>query len=217
MSAFLLGDIIFIFAWIVLFLVSPKTRKLQLFGSLLLIPFGFLDICFRPDYCHPPLLIKAIEPLSIETLIYCFGAGGIAAVFGSLFIKKKFDLSKIILSRLAVFLIIGFGIYFVLEFMTKVNAMNCLNYSFLIIWGFLLIVNIKENWKSIGCALLFSIFTIIAINIGLLFYPDFVSEYWNLDANWPLFLNTPSEEIFFAGIMAALWVLLPKYLIQNKS
>jgi hypothetical protein len=49
MSAFLLGDIIFALAWILLFVFCKKTRKLQLFGSLLLLPFGFLDIWFRMD------------------------------------------------------------------------------------------------------------------------------------------------------------------------
>ena len=94
--------------------------------------------------------------------------------------------------------------------------MSNLNYSFLIIWAILFLKNIKENWKSIISATMFAVFTIIAINVAILFYPGFVEQYWNLNKLWPLFLNTPTEEIFFAGVMAATWMILPGYLMRKN-
>ena len=200
-----------------MYLLKPKTRKLQLFGSLLLLPFGLLDIWFRPNYWNPPLLIKAIEPLSLETFLFCFAAGGIAIVFGSFFIKNKdFKMQLISYKKLMLFFSLGFGIYALFDIFTDFAEMNNLNYSFLIIWIFLLVLNLKENWKSLIPALIFAIFTIIAVNLGLIFYPSFVAQYWNLKRMWPLFMNTPLEEVFFGGILTALWILLPKYLYKNR-
>jgi len=210
MTAFLLGNIIFISVWVLLFIFSPKTRKLQLLGSLLLIPFGFLDVFFRPDYWNPPLFIKAIEPLSIETLLYCFSAGGIVAAVAGNF-TKTFKLEKVRWYNLLLFFVSGFILFAIFKFFTSLNAMNSLNFAFLIIWLVLIVFNLKAVAKSLSTGLVFTILTIVAVNIGLLFFPGFVSDYWNLAKNWPLFLNTPAEEIFFAGILGALWTLLPDF------
>ena len=219
MTAYLLGNFIFIIAWVVLYFVRPKTRKLQIFGSLLLLPFALLDIWFRPNYWHPPLLIRAIEPLSIETFLYCFTAGGIAIVFGDIFLKKARNF-EIKWPKIIYFLIAGFALYFIVRVIFALPEMNNLNLSFLLIWLVLIgwdYKNIKTNYKSIFPGLIFAAFTIVAINLGAAFYPGFVEKYWNLQNMWPLFLNTPSEEIFFAGILGALWAILPQYLIKKQE
>ncbi|MCX6811424.1 MAG: hypothetical protein NT039_01895 [Candidatus Berkelbacteria bacterium] len=215
MSAFLLGNIIFAALWLILFFASPKTRKLQLFGSLLLLPFGFLDIWFCVDYWHPPVLIKAIEPLSIETMIYCFSVGGIASVFGGLFLKSNLGVKKIDIKKLLIFFVISFSFYAIFQSIIKVNSMNALNFSFLLIWLAILIRAIKKYWISIIPGIIVAAFTILAVNIGLYFYPNFVAAYWNLNHMWPLFLRTPTEEILFGFILASLWTLLPSYLVKK--
>lgn len=209
MSAYLLGNIIFTIAWLVLFVFSKQTRKIQLFGSLLLLPFVVLDIWFRPIYWHPPLLIKAIEPLSLETAIYCFTAGGIAAVFGQWIFRSKF--SRISWQKTLLFLLVSFAFYAIFQGFEISSAMNNLNFAFLLVWAALFAINPKENIKSLLPAALFAVFTIGAINLATIFYPNFVAEYWNLGKLWPTFLGTPTEEIFFAAILAALWSLMPKY------
>lgn len=215
MSAYLLGNLIFIAAWVACYIVRPKTRKLQLFGSFLLLPFAVLDIWFRPNYWHPPLLIKAIEPLSLETALYCFAAGGIAAVFGSYFVKVSQNW-HISWRKIFIFVIGGLLLFDIFRVSFGLSAMNDLNFAFLIIWLALLIAGPKINYKSIFPGLIFAVFTIGAINLANLFYPGFVAQYWNLDKLWPTFLGTPTEEIFFAGILGALWTLLPKYLLKTK-
>lgn len=216
MSAYLLGNLIFIIVWLILFTFKPKNRKLQLFGSLLLLPFAVLDIWFRQKYWHPPLLIKVIEPFSLETALYCFTAGGIAIVFGFLLFKNNNNF-QLIWSKIIIFLVVAFGLYAIFQGFSISSAMNNLNFSFLVIWLAFLVTNFNRNVKSIVSAVIFAIFTIISINIGLKFYPNFTSEYWNLDKLWPTFLNTPTEEIFFAGVLGALWALLPKYLLGFKK
>lgn len=216
MSAYLLGNLIFIVVWMALYIARPQTRKLQLFGSFLLLPFAVLDIWFRLNYWHPPLLIQAIEPLSVETAIYCFTAGGIAVIFGSFFIKH-FSNWRLDWKRIFIFVIGAFALFDIFRVFFNLSAMNDLNFAFLIIWLGLFIIKPKENYKSIYPALIFTVFTIGAINLANIFYPEFVAQYWNLDKLWPTFLGTPTEEIFFAGILGALWTLLPKYLLKTKS
>lgn len=215
MSAYLLGNLIFIIVWIILFVLNPQKRKLQIFGSFLLLPFAVLDIWFRPNYWHPPLLIKAVEPLSLETAIYCFTAGGIVVIFGSFFIKH-FSNWRIDWKRTLLFVIGTLALFDIFRLSFHLSAMNDLNFAFLIVWLGLFIFNPKENYKSIYPGLIFAVFTIGAINLANLFYPGFVAQYWNLEKIWPTFLGTPTEEIFFAGILGALWTLLPKYLLKTK-
>lgn len=216
MSAYLFGVFVFLLVWLIIYFLRPKTRGLQVFGSLLLLPFAILDIWFRPAYWHPPLLIKLIEPFSIESPLYCFAVGGIAIVFGNLFIKKGFKLKNISPKKVLIFFVSGFILYLLFSVFTNFPAMNNLNYSFLIIWLFLSLFNPKDNWRSLIPAPILALLTILAVNLGLLFYPGFVAEYWNLNRLWPLFLNTPAEEILFASVLASLWTLLPKYLIKSK-
>lgn len=216
MSEYCFGILIFICGWLVLFFARPTTRRLQILGSYWLLPFAVLDIWFRPDYWRPPLLIKAIEPLSLETAFYCFTAGGIAIVFGSLFMKpaQKFQVQTI---RVLNFIAISLVLFGILQSLQYFSAMNNLNVPFLSIWIFLLILDFKRNIKSLIPGLLFAVFTIGAIRLGSVFYPGFVEQYWNLPKLWPLLLGAPAEEILFAFCLGALWSLLPKYLLTGAD
>jgi hypothetical protein len=216
MSEYCFGILIFICGWLVLFFARPASRRLQLQGSCWLLPFALLDIWFRPDYWHPPLLIKAIEPLSLETTVYCFTAGGIAIVFGGLFFKpaRKFQVHTI---RVILFITISLALFGILQALHYSSAMNNLNFPFLAIWIFLLVRDFKQNIKSMIPALLFAVFTIAAIRAGSIFYPGFVQQYWNLPKLWPLFLGAPAEEIVFAFSLGALWSLLPRYLLTGAE
>ncbi len=217
MSAWLFGIIIFAILWMALYFLNKSTRKLQIFGGLLLLPFAILDIWLRPNYWNPPLLIKVIEPLSIESPLYCFLAGGIVAVFGSWFIKQDFKFKNFNIIKTLLFFIIGFLFCYLFSLFTNFPTLNNLNFSFLIIWFFLFVLDVKENWRSLIPGLIFAGFTILAVNLGLLFYPGFVAQYWNLEKLWPLFLRTPVEEILFAGVLGALWTLFPKYLTEESK
>jgi len=217
MSAYLIGNIIFAVVWISFFFIFPisQKRKMQIVGSLTLLPFALLDIWFQPDYWHPPILIKAIEPLSLETVIYCFTAGGIVAAVGSFFISNK--MTEIKWSKVLDFFIFSLGLFAIFTLGKISNAMNNLNFAFLIIFIFIFLVKPRQNYKAIYPAIIFAAFTILAINLARLFYPNFVEEYWNLSNLWPTFLNTPTEEIFFAAVLGALWSVLPQYIFKGET
>jgi len=59
----------------------------MLWASLFTTPFGLTEPLFVPEYWSPPSLFNLAERtgFDIESLIFCFGIGGIAAVFYNLF------------------------------------------------------------------------------------------------------------------------------------
>lgn len=86
----LLWSSAFLFPWAVVYLVFPKQRKAMLWASLFTTPFGLSEPLFVPEYWMPPSLFDLAENtgFDIESLIFSFGIGGIAAVFYNL-LKQK--------------------------------------------------------------------------------------------------------------------------------
>jgi len=58
----------------------------MVWASLFTMPFGLTEPLFVPEYWSPPSLFDLAERtgFDIESLIFCFGIGGIAAVFYNL-------------------------------------------------------------------------------------------------------------------------------------
>ena len=80
MNAYLAWVIIFGLVWLILYLHRKDLRYEMLFSSLLLLPFGLTQPLFVPDYWQPDVLYKFFGLFDIESLLWCFFTGGIAAV-----------------------------------------------------------------------------------------------------------------------------------------
>jgi Lycopene cyclase len=80
----------FLIQWAVVYRVFPKQRKAMLWASLFTMPFGLSEPLFVPEYWMPPSLFNLAENtgFDIESLIFSFSIGGIAAVFYNL-LKQK--------------------------------------------------------------------------------------------------------------------------------
>lgn len=72
----------FLLPWIALYLVFPLHRRTMLWASLFTAPFGLSEPLFVPEYWNPPSLFSLAQRtgFDIESLIFCFGIGGVAAV-----------------------------------------------------------------------------------------------------------------------------------------
>ena len=68
--------------WLTVFAAKPKVRKRMLQASLLTMPFGLSEPLFVPEYWHPPSLFDLAHRtgFDIESLIFCFGIGGLGVV-----------------------------------------------------------------------------------------------------------------------------------------
>ncbi|MDQ7073279.1 MAG: hypothetical protein Q9N32_07220, partial [Gammaproteobacteria bacterium] len=62
-------------------------------SSLFTMPFGLTEPLFVPEYWMPPSLFNLAENtgFDIESLIFCFGIGGIGSVFYNLFTRKRIE------------------------------------------------------------------------------------------------------------------------------
>lgn len=72
----------FLIPWVGLFAAFPEQRKAMLWSSLLTTPIGLTEPLFVPEYWSPPSLfdLALSTGFDIESLIFCFGIGGIGAV-----------------------------------------------------------------------------------------------------------------------------------------
>ncbi len=71
----------FLVPWIALFVVWPTLRRPMLWASALTIPLGLTEPLFVPAYWNPPSLFNMAQRtgFDIESLIFCFAIGGLAA------------------------------------------------------------------------------------------------------------------------------------------
>lgn len=72
--------------WGLVYWLFPVHRRAMLWASLFTMPFGLSEPLFVPEYWLPPSLFDLAENtgFDIESLIFCFGIGGVGAVFYNL-------------------------------------------------------------------------------------------------------------------------------------
>lgn len=73
---------LFLVPWLALFMAFPAQRRAMWWTSLFTTPFGLTEPLFVPEYWNPPSLfdLASRTGFDIESLIFCFGIGGVGAV-----------------------------------------------------------------------------------------------------------------------------------------
>ena len=82
----------FLIPWIILYAVIPSHRKVMLWISLFTMPFGLTEPLFVPEYWSPPSLfnLALTTGFDIESLIFCFGIGGVGVVLYNVITGARF-------------------------------------------------------------------------------------------------------------------------------
>lgn len=72
----------FLLPWTALFIALPSHRRTMFWTSIFTMPFGLTEPIFVPAYWDPPSLFGLAQKtgFDIESLIFCFGIGGVGAV-----------------------------------------------------------------------------------------------------------------------------------------
>jgi hypothetical protein len=80
----------FLLPWSALYLAFPLQRKTMLWASAFTAPFGLTEPLFVPEYWNPPSLFDLAQRtgFDIESLIFTFGIGGVAAVLYSVLTRN---------------------------------------------------------------------------------------------------------------------------------
>jgi len=86
----LLWSSAFLIPWALVYMAFPAQRRAMLWASLFTMPFGLSEPLFVPEYWMPPSLFDLARNtgFDIESLIFCFGIGGIGSVFYNLLSKR---------------------------------------------------------------------------------------------------------------------------------
>jgi len=82
---------LFLLPWLLLYAAFPAHRRAMWWASVFTTPFGLTEPLFVPEYWSPPSLfdLAARTGFDLESLIFCFGIGGVGAVLYSVFARRK--------------------------------------------------------------------------------------------------------------------------------
>lgn len=77
--------------WLIVFIIYREARKRMVLASLITMPFGLTEPLFVPEYWHPPSLFNLAHQtgFDIESLIFCFGIGGLGIALYDLIFKVE--------------------------------------------------------------------------------------------------------------------------------
>ncbi|NIR30835.1 MAG: hypothetical protein GWN84_16265 [Gammaproteobacteria bacterium] len=81
----------FLVPWVVLYATFPVQRRVIRWASLFTMPFGLTEPLFVPEYWSPPSLFDLARRtgFDIESLIFCFGIGGVGAALYNVLTGKR--------------------------------------------------------------------------------------------------------------------------------
>ncbi|MBI2498809.1 hypothetical protein HYV88_01045 [Candidatus Woesearchaeota archaeon] len=219
MYEYLIGSLILLIIWILLFEIKKEVRKEMLLTSIFTAPLGLTEFIFVPEYWDPPTIFNLAKTtgLDIESLIFSFAMGGIASIlYEELFKVKHITLSskerkKHTLHYFYVFVPILVFLFF--YFMTNLNPIYVTAISLFL--GAIAIVNCRKDLKDkiIKGGFLFLGLYFIFFILFIAMYPNYVSNVWNFSAiSGILIFGIPLEELMFAFTLGMYWAGLYEHI-----
>ncbi len=213
--AYLIGCLIFLVVWLLFFILRKDLRKEMIFGSILSLPFGFSEYLWVPEYWNPPSLFNLISTygVGIESFLFCFFCGGMAAVIYEIIGRKK--MVKIRLQHRYLFgpyisvIIIFISLEFIFTERTIYNAIISL-----LIGATIIAIKRKDLIGQIIFGGIF--FAIIYFLLFLIFnrlFPDYISMTYTLENLWGIMiLGVPLEEVVISFSAGAVWSSFYEYI-----
>lgn len=212
--SYLIGNLITLLIWIVLFLYKKKLRKEMLIMSILVTPLGPIsEFFYFRDYWNPSLLFN-IFGFGIEDLIFAFAVGGIASViYEDIFIKKMKKTTPVKLPFFIFWLLSGIIVFIFLNLVLKINSMHASPIAFLFS-GIIILFKRKDLIKNAFLSgLLVALIVFFAYVIFLQIFPSFFNKFWQLENIFGIYvLGIPIEELiwgfswgFLAGPFYEFW------------
>lgn len=185
----------------------------MLWASLFTAPFGLTEPLFVPEYWNPPSLFDLARTtgFDIESLIFCFGIGGIGAVSYNLLTRRQFALAeeserRSPLHRFHFWALAAPFISFPILYLFRWNPIYPSIAAMLV--GVFSAVLCRPDLarKTWGGALVFLVYYAIFL-LGLEWTaPGYIERVWNTAALWGLNVaGIPVEELLFASAFGAYW------------
>lgn len=203
----------FLVPWVAVYIAFAGHRKTMLWASLYTTPFGLTEPLFVPEYWTPPSLLNLAlrTGFDIESLIFCFGIGGIGAVLYNLLTRQRLVPAPPAermraRHRFHFWAMAAPFIFFPILYPLKWNPI----YAAILALAVGAVATalcrpdlVKKTW--IGGLLFLAYY--VAFLIGLEWIaPGYIERVWNLEALSGLSLGPmPIEELLFAIAFGAYW------------
>lgn len=215
----------FLAPWVMLYAAFPDQRRVMLWSSSLTSLFGLTEPIFVPEYWNPPSLFDLAQRtgFDIESLIFCFGIGGVGAVLYNALTRKslvpmsyhernspRHRFHRIVLAS-------PFVVFVTLYFL-PLNPIYP-GIAALLAGGLGGVLCRPDLAKKtlIGGALFagFYLFFLIVLEI---IAPGYIARVWNLPALSGVLVGViPIEEILFGFGIGAYWSGVYEHLVWHRS
>jgi hypothetical protein len=214
----------FLLPWVMLYWIYPQHRSVMWRVSLATMPFGLTEPLFVPEYWNPPTLFDLAQRtgFDLESLIFCFGIGGVGAVLYAIFTHgrgvavpqeaRHLPLHrhhyKALLSPILAFLLLYFlpwnPIYPAIGAMAVGAVATMLCRPDLV----------RTTWVG---GLLFLGYYFLFFLLLEITAPGYVQHVWNLeDLTGILILGIPLEELLFAIAFGFYWSGVYEHLMWRR-
>lgn len=210
------GSLGLFFVWLAIFftLRRKESRKEMLIVSLWTSLLGFAEPIFVPEYWNPPSLFDLAQKtgFDIESIIFAFAVGGIAAVIYEVIFKIKHlpvslkERFKSIHKLHYFFLSLTPLTFLLLWFFTKINPIYSASIA-MFVGAVGAIICRKDLTKKIlvGGIIFLGLYFIFFLSFNWAF-PGYVDQVWNFEVISGIkILGVPIEELLFALTLGMLW------------
>jgi len=203
----------FLVPWALLWLAFRRHRRAMIWASVFTTPFGLTEPLFVPEYWSPPSLfdLAVRTGFDLESLIFCFGIGGVAAVLYSVLTGARLDdvsgrerLSRLHRHHRAALAapFVAFPVLWILPLnpiYPSIAAMGVGTVATILCRPDLL----TKTW--VGGLLFLAYYAAFVLGLEWL-SPGYVERVWNLaDLTGLLIGPIPIEELAFAVVFGAYW------------
>ncbi|HED11965.1 MAG TPA: hypothetical protein ENJ10_14840 [Caldithrix abyssi] len=211
--------------WLLVYVLYKNGRKRMLWASLYTMPFGLTEPIFVPEYWNPPSLFDLAQRtgFDIESLIFCFGIGGLGVVLYDFIFKVRHESMSVeekhhsrhrfhlwtLLSPIILFPILYFAVSWnviytatLTMFVAALAALWCRP-------------DLKGKiWVS---GVIFTLFYLVYFLSLIAVSPGYVERVWTLTAISGIeILGIPVEELLFAFTFGMLWASYYEHLTWHK-
>ena len=215
----------FLLPWVLLYALFPQHRVAMWRASVFMAPFGLTEPMFVPEYWNPPSLFELAQRtgFDIESIIFSFAIGGIAAVLYNIILHKR----MVVLSlaerhqrwhrRRRWALAAPFALFPILYFLpwnpvyAGIAAM---------VLGAIASVLCRPDLKSntlVGGILFLALYTVFLLGLKWS-APGYIEQVWNLEAlSGVRIYGLPLEELLFGFSFGLVWTGIYEHFTWKRS
>jgi hypothetical protein len=221
---YFIGGLLLAAVWLIIFLLRKDLRQEMWFSSLLILPFGFTEFFYIPEFWNPPSLFNLIPKFGfgIESFLFSFTVGGIASVAYEFLFKTKLVtfVSRGTKSKhwlIYIPYLLFFGLSVGLEFLYPLQSMRNLFISFVLGTVVLCVLRVDLIHEALWSGFIFATLYFLLFKSFTLLFPQFISSVYTFHTSAKILIfGIPLQEILFGFSTGAAWSSLYE-IMRNKK